>query len=560
MKKAVLFILILLVSSALWAQQNRHALVIGNANYPPSGSQDNRLPNAINDTNDISAVLRELGFNVVLKQNLNRLDMVREINAFITRLENNRNSEGFFWYAGHAIEINNESFLSPLDVNVEDDELIRATSFSLNDLTRQFGNVKNKVNVLVLDACRAPPSDGRSRGGDTTRVIKTVPVTPPDLFVFYSTAPGTVARDGDGKRNSPFAEAFLKNVRSTEPLSIMSSHVTTDTLALTGQRQRPYTSGSMGRDNAYYSLNPAGAVIPVPEGLEFEIVDGKSVTIRGYERNASTLDIPGQIQGLPVTAIENEAFITYDSLTSVTIPSSVTSIGDRAFINCSSLTSITVDNRNPSYASIDGILFDKNIRTIIRYPKGRNQRTYVIPSSVTSIGDRAFIACDNLTNVTIPSSVTYIGWNAFSGCDSLTSVTIPSSVTSIKGLAFAYCSSLTSITIPSSVTSIEWGAFAYCSNLTSVNIPSSVTSIGGFAFAYCSNLTNITIPSSVTSIGNSAFAYCSNLTSVNIPSSVTSIGGFAFADSHSLTSVTLSRRTRVGEYAFPNSARIIYSD
>ena len=261
MKKAALFIFIVLLTPALWAQ-NRHALIIGNAAYPRA---EDRLPNTINDTDDISGHLRELGFNVDLKQNLQRLDMVREINAFMTRLRSNRNSEGFLWYAGHAMEINGEIFLFPLDVNVENDELIRATSFSVTDLTRQFGEARNRVNVIVLDACRVPPSDGRSRGyGDTSRVIRTVPLTPPDLYVMYSTAPGTVALDGTGKRNSPFAEAFLKNIRSTEPLTIMAGHVTSDTMNLTGNRQRPYTSGSMGRDNVYYSLNASGGR-PLPD-------------------------------------------------------------------------------------------------------------------------------------------------------------------------------------------------------------------------------------------------------------------------------------------------------
>jgi tetratricopeptide (TPR) repeat protein len=258
MKKAALFIFILLLSSLLWAQ-NRYALIIGNANYPRA---EDRLPNAINDTNDISTALRGLGFNVELKQNLQRLDMVREISAFITRLRSDRNSEGFFWYAGHAMEIEGINLLLPLDVNVENDELIRATSYSVTDLTRQLGEVRNKVNVVVLDACRVPPSAGGSRGiGDTSRVIQTVPLTPPDLLVIYSTAPGTVALDGAG-RNSPFASAFLSNIRVPEPLIMIAGYVTTDTLNLTDQRQRPYTTGSMGRENIYYSLNPG--VSPAP--------------------------------------------------------------------------------------------------------------------------------------------------------------------------------------------------------------------------------------------------------------------------------------------------------
>jgi formylglycine-generating enzyme required for sulfatase activity len=260
MKK--IFIILFLLTATLSFGQNRYALVIGNAQYP---RVENRLPNAINDTNDIGAALGRLGYNVTLRQNLQHRDMVREVGAFITQLKNNRNSEGFFWYAGHAIEIEGENFLMPLDVSTESDILAKSTSYSVTELTRQLDSVNNKVNVLVLDACRVPPQIGGERSrGDTTRVIREVQHIPPDLFVIYSTASGTVAFDGDGRRNSPFTEAFLKHITSTEPLTLMVGHVTTETLSLTRQRQRPYYNGSMGSQNIYYSLNPNGQRPPPP--------------------------------------------------------------------------------------------------------------------------------------------------------------------------------------------------------------------------------------------------------------------------------------------------------
>ena len=274
MKKAVLFIFILLFTSVLWAQ-NRYALIIGNSYYPKA---EDRLPNAINDTNDISDALRKLGYQVVLKQNLQRLNMIREIDAFIARLNNNRNSEGFLWYAGHGMEIEGDSFLLPLDVNLESINLVKATSYSVINLTKQLDNVRNKINVVVLDACRVPPlleddPPGRNMG-DTSRVIKTVPIVSPDLYVIYSTASGTVASDGQRNRNSPFTEAFLKHIRSTEPLTIMMGHVTSDTLYLTGQRQRPYTSGSMGSENIYYSL-----ALPVNPPVNMMRIQGGTFTM-----------------------------------------------------------------------------------------------------------------------------------------------------------------------------------------------------------------------------------------------------------------------------------------
>ena len=207
-----------------------------------------------------------------------------------------------------------------------------------------------------------------------------------------------------------------------------------------------------------------------------------------------------------------------------------------------------------------------------------------IPEGVTSIGGSAFYDCTSLTSITIPSSVTSIGNHAFYGCTSLASVTIPSSVTSIGAWAFSRCTSLASVTIPSSVTSIGELAFyntawfnnqpnnlVYAgkvlykyegtmpANTAINNIRADTIAIADRAFSVCTNLTSITIPSSVTSIGNRAFYGCDSLTSVTIPSSVTSVGYRAFNNCNNLRTVVISRRTTIGQYAFPTS-EITYSD
>ena len=168
-----------------------------------------------------------------------------------------------------------------------------------------------------------------------------------------------------------------------------------------------------------------------------------------------------------VTSIGGLAFYGCTSLTDVTIPANVTSIGGGEFGGCTSLTEIIVDSNNKSYASKDGILFNKDMENIICYPGGKTG-SFIIPDSVTSIGDHAFYGCTSLTNVTIPGSVTSIGSWAFQYCTSLTDVMISNSVTSIGDCAFKDCTSLTDVTIPDSVTNIGWLAFDNCTNLTDI--------------------------------------------------------------------------------------------
>jgi tetratricopeptide (TPR) repeat protein len=238
-----------------WAQTgNRYALVIGNADY----QRIDKLRNTVNDAQDISAALKGLGYQVDLKLNLGHLQMVDAIEAFTVKLAGNRANEGFFWYAGHAVQIRDENYLLPVDVTVDTENRVRAGSFSLNNLIDMLDGAKNKVNVLILDACRDNPLPGAGRGGGG-RGLAVVREVPSDLFIMFSTAPGDKADDGAaGKRNSPFAEAFLKYIKSPEPVYQMAIDVTQETLSLTGQRQRPFQRGSIISEK-YYSLNPQAA-------------------------------------------------------------------------------------------------------------------------------------------------------------------------------------------------------------------------------------------------------------------------------------------------------------
>ena len=212
-----------------------------------------------------------------------------------------------------------------------------------------------------------------------------------------------------------------------------------------------------------------------------------------------------------VTTIGAGAFSDCNGLKSITIPDGVTTIGAGAFHGCSKLTDIQVAAENNAYCTVDGVLYSKDMSLLHTYLAEKEANIFVIPDSVTRIGDDAFRGCSRLTSVTIPDSVTRIGDYAFCYCSSLTSITIPGSVTSISKHTFDNCTKLTEVTIGNGITTIDDSAFYYCSNLASITIPDSVTNIGKSAFYNCSALTSVTIGEGVVAIGNSAFYGCENL-------------------------------------------------
>lgn len=266
----------------------------------------------------------------------------------------------------------------------------------------------------------------------------------------------------------------------------------------------------------------------------------------------ATIEIPNS-----VTAIHSTAFLNCSSLTSIVIPSSVTALAYQIFTGCSNLISIEASAENPNYASVDGVLFSKDLSTLIQYPIGKSGG-YEVPNTVTAIGDSAFDCCGAITSITMPNSVISIGRLAFQDCTALTSIEIPNSVTSISKSAFRLCSSLTSIVIPNSITLIDDEVFYGCSGLTSVVIPNSVTAIGSEAFGKCSSLTSIEIPNSVASISSNAFSECSSLTSIEVSAEnpeYSSLDGVLF--NKDLSTLILFPSGRSGEYDIPTSVTTI---
>jgi uncharacterized caspase-like protein len=242
----ILFLLTLInpsVSSV--ATEQRIALVIGNSAYS-SGP----LKNPVYDATEIAAALTDLGFVVILKKNAGHREMEEAVDDFGNRLK--RGGVGLFYYAGHGIQVGGVNYLIPIDASIKKESDIKYQSLDANKILDEMANANNGFNIVILDACRDNPFARSFR--NVSRGLAIVSSAPAGTFVSYSTGPGQVAQDGEG-RNSPYAAALLTSMK--EPGIVIEEvfkRVRHKLRKETGQV--PWELSSL--EGAFY-FNPAGA-------------------------------------------------------------------------------------------------------------------------------------------------------------------------------------------------------------------------------------------------------------------------------------------------------------
>ena len=180
--------------------ERRTALVIGNSTYS-SGP----LKNPVNDAADMAAMLKKLGFSVTLKKDASLQEMDEAIEAFGNRLK--RGGVGLFYYAGHGVQVNGANYLLPIGAKINKEADVKYQAVDANKILDEMATANNGLNIVMLDACRDNPFARSFR--NAARGLAIVSSAPSGIFISYSTSPGNVARDGDG-RNSPFTEALLQ--------------------------------------------------------------------------------------------------------------------------------------------------------------------------------------------------------------------------------------------------------------------------------------------------------------------------------------------------------------
>ena len=387
-----------------------------------------------------------------------------------------------------------------------------------------------------------------------------------------------------------------------------------------------------GQDHSHKVVNGFCEICNLPEsspGLEFSLNYDNTYTLTGLGsckdsdiivgiyKNADVTEIymnafqDSDISSITLTQavkfVDNYAFAYCENLQCVKISDSLIHIGYGVFSGCSALNEIIVDENNANYQSIDGNLYTKDGKTLIKYASGKEATQFDVPIEVINIDPYAFDSSLNLKNINLPDNIKKIGSYAFSGCFFLSDFNVPDSVTEIGSNAFNFCLNLEKITIGQNVGEIGFSTFSYCTKLKKINvhknnssyksldgtlytkdgkilikcpsnnaitlfcIPDGVEKISDQAFHGCINLTDIRISNSVTSIGWYAFAECSNLANINLPDNIQSIGYDAFRNTAYFNDKTnwdgeclynnnfliKSNSTISGNYIIPDGIKII---
>lgn len=262
----------------------RVALVVGNAGYRHAP----RLANPRNDSQDMTAALRHLGFDVMTGTDLTAESFYRHVDEF------ERHTLGaqaaLFYYAGHGMQLGGANYLLPVDAKPDSERILKGTAVKLSEV---IAAMDSDIRLVFLDACRDNPffdSVARSRGVRSSAIqrgLKRVEDVRGGMFIAYATAPGDVAADGRG-RNSPFTAALKRHIGEPGKEINQVVNLVRRTVAEAHPTQRPWHTSSLHDDFFFTSATPSDTGTTVgpqvdPAAEQWEQIKS-SANIQQFER------------------------------------------------------------------------------------------------------------------------------------------------------------------------------------------------------------------------------------------------------------------------------------
>jgi len=291
---ALVFVLFIVCAAGVFAQQpDRYALVIGNSSYAGLGE----LKNARNDATDMAAALKDLGFEVTSLIDADLIQMEEAVSRFSKQLAGSPNTMGLFYYAGHGVQSNGINYLIPTDARIPEESYLKVRAVPVQAILEDLQSAKNRLNIIILDACRDNPFSWARSG---TRGLTVVSSQPPRSIIVYATSAGSTALEGTG-RNGVFTGELLKHLR-TPGIDVMEifNRAGAAVQQVTNGKQNPAIY-SQFFDKAYFaqsvpmaSVQPSQPVSKTPS----MVIQKNYGSIEVSVRNAGMLMLDGKPMGV----------------------------------------------------------------------------------------------------------------------------------------------------------------------------------------------------------------------------------------------------------------------
>lgn len=249
-------------AAAAVAQEPRHALVVGNAAY-----QSAPLLNSVNDATAVAKVLEKAGFKVDLKLNASQKQLQDAVTTFGDRLK--AGGAGLFYFAGHGVQIKGRNFLMPVGADIKREDEVPYKAVDVQQVLDKMETAKNRVNVVILDACRDNPFARSSRSGAGGLSQMDAPI---GSLLAFATSPGAVASDGKGS-NGLYTQHLLANIeRPGMSIEEVFKRTRLGVRLDSNGQQVPWENTSLEGDFYFFAPSPtakAGATtIATPPGVE----------------------------------------------------------------------------------------------------------------------------------------------------------------------------------------------------------------------------------------------------------------------------------------------------
>ena len=327
------------------------------------------------------------------------------------------------------------------------------------------------------------------------------------------------------------------------------------------------------------------------------------ITITSCDTAATAVEIPTEIDGVPVTEIGDAAFMSCGFLTNLTVPEGIVKIGESAFSSCSMLCTVTLPEGLTEIGA--GAFESCTMLSQVELPSTLTVLSdalfyncsylpsIVLPNTVSEIGNETFYSCTALTEITLPDSLEQVGNYAFQNCQVLETVTLPADCTQLGNYVFDGCQALTSFsvaaentaytaidgvlftadgetllrypqarpepsyTVPADCRSLADWSFIGTTTLEQIDL-GNVTELGEDCFYYCTALKEVTVPEGVTALVGASFAYCLSLEQVTLPSTMQTLGAHCFYSCANLERINIPDGvTTLGQECFYNCAALL---